>query len=139
LDAYDQPDDQGDYPSNKGKRQQNDEKSPADSRQGGDIASDARLRLTSNHSRDGRHIACDVRRALKTEISEHHGHVASHLRPLFDDYIPVNGGYVSGHFPTHKYGAVYASEVARLLSWVDKDVMVELDAVGAFLGQGRSS
>jgi hypothetical protein len=97
------------------------------------------LRLTPNRTRDGRYIARDVRSALKTEISEHHGHITSHLRSLFDHYIAVNGGYISGHFPAHKYGAVYACEVARLLSGVDKDVMVELDAVGAFLGQGRSS
>ena len=97
------------------------------------------MRLTPNRSADGRHIARDLRRALKTEISEHHGDIASHLGALFDDYISVNGGYVSGHFATHKYGAVYTCEIARVLSGVDKDVMVELQAVGAFLCQGWSS
>jgi hypothetical protein len=97
------------------------------------------LRLPPNRSRDGRDIARDVRSALKTEISEYHGHIASHLRPLFDHYISVNDGYVSGHFPTHKYRAVYACEIARLLFGVDKDVMVELQAIGAFLRKNWSS
>jgi hypothetical protein len=91
------------------------------------------LRLAPNRSPDGHCIARDLRCVLKTEVSEHDGHIASHPRALLDYYIPVNGGHVSGHFSAHKYGAIYAGEITRLLSGFDQDVMVELDAVGSFL------
>lgn len=129
----DQPDDQGNHPSNKGQRQKKDEKYPASASERGNIAGNVCLRLTPNCSPDGGYIARDLRRSLQAEISEHDGHIAGHLRSLLDHYISVNGGYVSGYCAAHKNGAVYASEIAGLLSGFDKDVMVELDAVGAFL------
>jgi hypothetical protein len=77
--------------------------------------------------------------SLDAEISKHRYHVASHVRILLDQHISVNGDHISGHFTAHKDGTIHAHKIARLLSRLYKNVMVNLDAISALSCQCWSS
>jgi hypothetical protein len=131
--ACNQPDNQCYQAAEECERQQHNQESPTRSFQRRNVACDGSLWIAVKLTSNNRQVAGDLRSALDANIAEYGGHTASHLRTLLDDYISVNRDRISSHVTAHKDGTIYAYEIARLLSRIEKDVMIRLDPIRVLL------
>ena len=119
-----------------GQGQQEDQKDPAVSSDGCDIAGHAGLRVAAQVPADRGQIARHLGAALDPGIAADGGNVSRDRGAGFGNYASGDSRDVAGYLSADIDGAADAGHVADFFSRLDMDVMVHLEAVGSWILQG---
>jgi len=131
----DQPDDQRDKRSQKDKGETENQEQPDGAAENRNIALNGGRRIASDPSPEYRHIAVDRHVSTQTHTTTKGGCVAGDLAVILHYDTSGKCGCVTGDMPADPDGATEACGVAYFLVGANHDVVPELSAVMAYVGE----